>query len=348
MIEYGDGFPLLFQFIKYLISLFCVMFLFQGVAYIVLVIVYFATGDRNREVNFTNIVSINIIVHSESDINDELALAYELIALFNTLVLILWTAAFWIRQIKYRNKLDENIKTDGDFAILMSNLPNDITKTQIREILYRVDGIDDSRIIYINRAYKFDHILKLKKKQLNWLEKLQYLHNYRELKREEGHEDWQNAYPKTRLVSKPPCKPFPREEKIHENLQEIEEELEKEENQKVQYCGMCIVVFKTEYDAQRVIDFFEVSRRMWFTLKVIDTILCCCKVNPAKKPKYMIGENRIFVRRAPEPRDIIWENLARTSKTKYVLKTILIYSIVLAMLVPIFFLLGKNFILEVR
>jgi hypothetical protein len=47
------------------------------------------------------------------------------------------------------------------------------------------------------------------------------------------------------------------------------------------------------------------------------------------------------VKRAPEPGDIKWENLARDSKFWWIMRTVAVYAIMLALLIPVFLLIGK-------
>jgi hypothetical protein len=92
----------------------------------------------------------------------------------------------------------------------------------------------------------FDKILKLKKQQLYWYEKRKYLEVFRLKLKENGEEDWENTYPPTSILSTTPCKKYPRDSVISENIEKIESELLDEKNQKVTYTGSSIVIFKTE------------------------------------------------------------------------------------------------------
>ena len=52
------------------------------------------------------------------------------------------------------NKLDEENITDSDFSVMITNLPHNLLKEQIREIITRA-GVDEDDLVYINMCYKF-------------------------------------------------------------------------------------------------------------------------------------------------------------------------------------------------
>ena len=85
---------------------------------------------------------------------------------------------YWIFQDRYVNTLDENTKTDADFAVMIINLPTSLLNNELRNSIEKT-GVSESQIIYINKCYRFDHILKLKQQQLYWLQKYKYLEVYR-------------------------------------------------------------------------------------------------------------------------------------------------------------------------
>lgn len=85
---------------------------------------------------------------------------------------------FWVFQDRYVKLLDEETQTDADFAVMFINLPHTLLNNELRKAIENT-GIKESDIIYINKWYRFDHILKLKKQQLYWLQKQKYLEVYR-------------------------------------------------------------------------------------------------------------------------------------------------------------------------
>lgn len=86
---HGDGFPLLFQFFKFIVLLFTSMFVFQGAYFIFVTIYYFSREDDRFK--FSNSTSVDIIVDDDGEIDDELVLVYEIIAFLTNLLIIALT-----------------------------------------------------------------------------------------------------------------------------------------------------------------------------------------------------------------------------------------------------------------
>lgn len=169
--EHGDGFPLLFQFIKFIVILFVSMFALQGVYFFIVSMIYYLDDENvGKDPNFFRILSVDIIVNEDGEIDHTLVRLYEVIALLTNILLMVITWIFWVKQINYRNLLDYNTKTDADFAVMMYNLPYDLLNSELRDTLKRNVGVDDSQIIYTNKCYEYDYILYLKSQQMKWLQ----------------------------------------------------------------------------------------------------------------------------------------------------------------------------------
>lgn len=96
-------------------------------------------------------------------------------------------------------KLDEDNITDSDFSVMITDLPTNIPKSKIRDLLTWA-GVYDSRILYINMCYNFAKITKFKKQQNEYLTKLSYLKYHRnKLSFDGGCVDAENMYPKPSL-----------------------------------------------------------------------------------------------------------------------------------------------------
>ena len=178
IIEYGDGLPLLFQFIRLNILIFLLLFLIQGV-YMVIVGIVLYTTDYNENVSLISLFSVVSIMDSNQNVNKPLVYIYEAISLISNFFLIGFISIMWIKQAKYKNYLDENATTDADFAVMIKNLPLDISKGELYDLILRA-GVEESHIVYHNKWYAFEHILKLKKKQFYWLQKRKYLEFFKQ------------------------------------------------------------------------------------------------------------------------------------------------------------------------
>lgn len=92
MIEYGEGFPLLFQFIKFIVILFVCMFALQGVYFFVVSMIYYLDDDNaGEDPNFFRILSVDIIVNENGEIDSTLVTLYEVMALLTNILLMIIT-----------------------------------------------------------------------------------------------------------------------------------------------------------------------------------------------------------------------------------------------------------------
>lgn len=242
LIAHGDGFPLLFQFLRFIVLLFVLMFIFQGIYFFIVMVVLWSEGDlENRKASIVDILSIDYLVNGENgnEIDQKLVVVYEVLSLLTNIMIIVMIWVFWILQIKLKVKLDEKNKTDADFAVMMYNLPKEITTSDLRKKIIQNIQIQDSDIIYVNKCYEYDKILKIKQNQLKWLQLKMYLYVYRKKKEESGKE-FENAYPKSAGFN--PCKKFPSEKVIDEHIDQIEKDLVNSKNTLANYWGFSIVV----------------------------------------------------------------------------------------------------------
>ena len=235
LILYGDGFPLLFQFMKYVVYLFIAMFILQGVYLFIVLVGFYFTQKHTEGATLTNLLSVDVIVNKEGEVNETLVILYEVVAMLLNFLLIILTCIFWVKQMKYKNSLDTDAKTDADFAVMFQNLPLSTTKTQLHELVAAA-GVDDNDIVYTNKCFEHQHILKLKQQQYYWLTMKKSLEAFRERHKDKmSQEQLAEFYPKRTMFTWPPWRKFPREVTIEEKLNEIHVELMSEENQQVKY-----------------------------------------------------------------------------------------------------------------
>jgi hypothetical protein len=100
-------------------------------------------------------------------------------------------------------------------------------------------------------------------------------------------------------------------------------------------------MLKTQALAEQVINYYEISKVKRYACRYLGLLFPCLNIPYHDDPNHLIGDKRVFIDRAPEPLDIIWPNLARTSKKWWLMRTVSVYLIVIVMLVPIFFIVGK-------
>ena len=138
-----------------------------------------------------------------------------------------------------------------------------------------------------------------------------------------------------KLLSLSPWIKYPTDIKIETKLTEINRELLDENNQNVQYWGVSIVCLKTEKDAQKLIEYYKVNKVKRYFKKYFAKFWKWFKYKFKDNDQFLIGDRRPYVFRAPEPGDIIWENLHIKSRRRWLVAA-LIYAVWLILLVPTF------------
>lgn len=196
---------------------------------------------------------------------------------------------------------------------MIQNLPQTANNGEIKEAMYRA-GVDKDNIIYVNRCYKFSHIWKLKKKEVFWIDKFKHLQAFREHMKELGVPDSHLLYPKRKILGYRPFLKFPREKRIHKELNKIQQKLKMRKYQIIEYCGIAFVVFKTEADVKKVIDFYRYKCFRRNSKRIAAFALPCLNIDARDNPNHLVHGKRIKVVKAPEPGDVIWENLEPNSK----------------------------------
>lgn len=203
LIEYGDGYPLLFQFIRQIIWLFVYVFIIQGIYMIILGIVLYRTV-LYESVTFISFLSIQAIENPNDKFNQSIVIIYEVLSMITNFFTIGYICFLWVNEARYKNLLDEKTITDADYAVMLYNLPINISKPKLFEIIKR-SGVDESNVIYTNKWFDFEKILKLKKKQYHWLHKKKLLEVFRSKKKKMGFKDYKTLYPNNILTKWPPC-----------------------------------------------------------------------------------------------------------------------------------------------
>ena len=111
------------------------------------------------------------------------------------------------------NKLDEENITDSDFSVMITNLPRNLLKEQIREIIRRA-GVEEDDLVYINMCYKFSGILPLKKKEEHYVIKIKQLEHFRKRLSDECVAYPEEHYPPPKYSCFCPTKEFPNEQEM--------------------------------------------------------------------------------------------------------------------------------------
>lgn len=140
--------------------------------------IVFLVKEKSGDLSISNLFSIKTIINDQTGVNNTLITVYEVIELVSIIIIMIMIGIFWVFQDRYVKLLDEETQTDADFAVMFINLPHNLLNNDLR-IAIQNTGIKESNIVYINKWYRFDHILKLKEQQLYWMQKQKYLEVYR-------------------------------------------------------------------------------------------------------------------------------------------------------------------------
>ena len=183
--------------------LFTIIFVFQGLFFLGVVL----HEKNNEDFSLVNIFSVDIIVkkedhdndpntRNEHKVSDTLLDIYLISNLCTNILIIILVSIFWIKQQKLKLKLDFENLTDADFALIMYNLPENTLSGTLRQHIVRTAEIKNDDIIYLNKCYQYDKVLKLKTQQFKWLQMKTDLDAFRNKLREKG-ESYEDRHPKT-------------------------------------------------------------------------------------------------------------------------------------------------------
>ena len=187
--------------------------------------------------------------------------------------------------------IDEMNTTPVDYTIMISGLPREMTEQEVIENFADYDLGDDYKpdIEKINYAYYIGDFVRLTESK-GLLEKKIYLENKKE---------------NTNKL---------KVEKYKKNIEEIEKQLSEIQNtldgkngipEKAKlFTGICFLTFKTQLDAERVLEKWKVSFFGVIALKYLNFLRGCFTGT-----KERIRGKVVEVSEPPEPSDILWENL---------------------------------------
>ena len=192
------------------------------------------------------------------------------------------------------NEINFNEQSPSDYTLMISDIPKTQSDPEELKNVFLADS--SAKIHDINLTYQISSVNK-KKESLRSLKKIRRMNHGKE------------EYTTTSMFC---CKKTGRvkdlEDQIHKLVTEINSIEEKYSNN---FNGVAFVTFNTETEAEKYYKQFPHS----FIHKLFSNIAsgcclytCCCFLSDEKKKK-LRRKQTIAVSKAPEPQDIIWENL---------------------------------------
>ncbi|CAI2384536.1 unnamed protein product [Moneuplotes crassus] len=296
----GCGFPLHFFFKKYIGLLYLIIIFFVSVPGCIL---YFTphNGDEwlesGNSVSFATKLSIgnngkNSEEYETGDVNIMIILTTILICvLFGTFII------FQRVQSKYLAQIDKEVVSPSDFAVMISQIPQDASKEELQDFILKHIDSDQEHIREIIFCYDIEKETKEIKKIISLQRKF---HNYELL------------YSTNDKITK---------EDIRDDLLRSQQKVE-EARRKVfthekqeKFTGKAFVIFNNQADPQNLINKFMVSilAKVWSFV-----VFTCLRVKSQRlKDDKWWGRQRIHIERASEPTNIYWENLSVRSSQRF-------------------------------
>ncbi|CAI2368266.1 unnamed protein product [Moneuplotes crassus] len=239
-------------------------------------------------------------------------------------ILILFIASIFLRvyQSKIISEIDEENITPSDFGLMVSNVPEDKRPDELKN--WFKEKFPDVDIAYVNYCYNIEKLVKITRKIEALEAKKTTLEAYKDKILEDKGLTEQDAAEQGVRVT--PIKYFccikrasidieALENKIlkaQEEQKEVIESMGKLKDSKY-FSGKTFVVLNKQTEATKILEYFETT----LISRAYSEVLFACKKINQNIRKINWDENLIYVKRAPEPEDIYWENLNVSTKIRF-------------------------------
>jgi hypothetical protein len=316
--DIGVGFPLFFTLKKYFIMMFFFMFLFVGCWTMIVNILADRGGEWADDKKANIFTKTSLGNHGKKEENYESA-EVTVQPFFHLGVIVLnlmFCIYIRIKILRTDRKLDEQTIKPSDFWVMISNIPKETTLIELDEYLKETfQATKIEKVIFSYEIYEIVENIRKKQKLKNLIEqKIRSNENI-----EKSKETSQQKRPNRYL--------FCWWKKHDSSLGELEEKLKIAEDNISNYkgklgtnvraypfTGIAFVIFNHQSDVTKVIQHYKISRinrifrfiayKIWRWRKII-------------QGDQYFGANRLYAHRAPEPTDILWENLNIKTYVKF-------------------------------
>ena len=209
----------------------------------------------------------------------------------------------WCRLIQRREafRCDVKLITASDYSIEVTGLPIDCKLSEIRKFFESLEELMGMKvnIVKINRSFYISDFVECNGKMEGFInEKTQY-EQYISLSQQDP-----NSFTKTELYKR---KLIELEEKIKVAVENVKFQ-KTSLKEKCKFTGIAYITLETPEEARMIKKLFE--RTIW------DTIYIYLKKSVKIESKLLFRGNILTVTRAPEPDDILWENLGVSTDVK--------------------------------
>ena len=295
----GPGFPLFYEFLIFCIICICLLFCIQGIYGL-------ATNPNGHACELANIRKasvrckengINLYSWFNKEDRDEVQSGLNLCGAFCLLIVL---NIFKHRHKKVEMRLDNDNISPSDYTIQVSELPTTEKEEDIKTFFENCIPNQTITISKVSLAYFVEDYVNLK----NLKEEL--IAKQSNLMSNIVHTERKKGVTQTILRTK--------KNEIDKKMEEVQEKIEKfekecETNAAEKFCGVVFLSVRKEEDQEALLKFWERS--------FLQTIMIMIMSKLFKANQKTYKGNIISVKRAPEPTDVIWENLGYTSLYRF-------------------------------
>ena len=320
--ELGVGFPLYYFFLKNCIILLLAAFLVVGIPCMVNNSSQGHEGSWNSDSPWYITISLGGYgKHNTGDIPFWQGLLHTVFAL-----MIIVDSSWLRRYFKTKaQEIDIDTITPSDFAVWVSGLDHSYTEDEV-QAFFETHGRDDGnkcKVLDVIPTYDIREYVEATRKQVELTGLKLFIEDYKQRNDE---------YPMQTVCCKK--KDYPSISSLEVKLEELEKKINHiEENSEIgkNKLGVAILVFKKQTDAKNV----GSSWKRGAFSRMMRKVMCCMSSNSNYKNKPITAEE------APEPSDILWENLSYSSmhriKKKFITFTFA-FALIGACFVPVYFI----------
>jgi hypothetical protein len=309
--EIGPGFPLYFSFTKYLNWILVFIVLAFSIPAIVDNVQADHYDDWEGSESSNVLIRMSVGNHGDPDDEDEAFPLWQ--SIMNILMMALMYVAYYLiraRQHVQTQVIDDAIVTPGDYAILVKGLPAEFSKEEISEFFAKQGRKDGVEVVVdkVNLPYKIKEFVEKSKTH-------ESLKNLLFDKQAFEEANPGQTFQERRLFC---CKkPSRLASEIEQECEEITKQLldfiDRAETGDVSLLvGQAFVTFRRQESADAVVAFWGGNQVKRFWSRLFNS----CRKKKVMTEHYKFDPKHLIVEAAPEPNDIIWENIGTTFMEK--------------------------------
>lgn len=248
--------------------------------------------------------------------------------LITVIFVIIYLQFFRYKQRIEADRCDKKLLSASDFAIEVRGIPETDTISDIRKEfenkLVKDFGYSGElqKIVLVNRSFTISNMVEILKKQEEFVKQKTRLDRWIKMKEGDNLKKSMKIKKNEQELNKLKlelAESYKKREEMESNLQTSKSELSKKQEvfcTQLKFTGTAFIVFQTPEQAKQMRKQMSVG---WIArIKIYLKKLVCLNNKELYKNSYFLD-----VRRAPEPNDIIWENLdvPKSKKLFYIFLT---------------------------